>query len=242
MLYKPTNLNQFLEIYYMKVAVLFSGGKDSCRTVHFCLQEGHEVKYLVTMIPEREDSWLFHYPNIRLTELSAEAIGITHVTKGTSGRRDEEIKDLRKVLGILDVDAVACGGLFSEYQRNAFRRVCGGLGLRLLTPFWHVDPEEFLKETIDLGFEVMIVGVYAEGFDRSWLGRIIDLELIEELKELNEKFDVSLVGEGGEYETLVLDGPIFKSRLQITDSKIVWDEKTGSGYLHVKRARLLEKP
>jgi len=225
----------------MKIAVLFSGGKDSCRTVHYCLENGYEVKYLVTLIPKREDSWLFHCPNIHLTELSAEAIGITHVLRETSGKKDEEIEDLRKVLKILDVDAVACGGIFSNYQRKNFKEVCEELGFKFLAPFWHTDPEKFLRETVELDFKVMIVGVYAEGLDKNWLGRMLDYKAIEDLKELQKKYGISLVGEGGEYETLVIDAPIFKKRIEIINSKTIWDEETNSGYLQIKNARLSEK-
>jgi len=95
----------------MKVAVLFSGGKDSVRTVHWCLKKKYEVKYLVTMISKKEDSWMFHTPNIHLTELSAEAIGIPLVSKETSGIKEKEVEDLKRVLKVLDVDAIACWSL-----------------------------------------------------------------------------------------------------------------------------------
>ncbi len=225
----------------MELAVLFSGGKDSVRTVHWCLKKGHTVKYLVTMISKREDSWMFHTPNINFAEMSAEAIGIPIITKETSGIKEKELDDLKDVLRILGVDAVACGGIFSDYQKKRFENICGELNLKLLAPFWHVDPKSFLKELIGLGFEVGIIGVYAEGLDESWLGRKLDKEVLEELKKLNEKFGISLVGEGGEYETFVVDGPIFKKRIEIIESDKVWDEKTQSGYLKIKKAKLVDK-
>ena len=225
----------------MEVAVLFSGGKDSVRTVHWCLKKGHTVKYLVTMISEKEDSWMFHTPNINLAEMSAEAIGIPIITKETSGIKEKELDDLKDVLRILGVDVVACGGIFSDYQKKRFEKICGELNLKLLAPFWHVDPKTFMKETIELGFEVLIIGVYAEGLDESWLGKKLDKKSLEELKKLNEKFGISLVGEGGEYETFVVDGPIFKKRIEIIESDKVWDEKTQSGYLKIKKAKLVDK-
>jgi predicted ATP pyrophosphatase (TIGR00289 family) len=225
----------------MRIAVLFSGGKDSVRTVYYCLEKGYDVKYLVTMISRREDSWMFHVPNIRLTELSSEAIGIPLISKETSGKKEEEIEDLKKVLKVLDIDAVACGGIFSEYQKTRFEKICKELDLKLLAPFWHTNPEKFLKDTIDLGFDVRIVGVYAEGFDESWLGRKIDKKTVEDLKELNKEHGISLIGEGGEFESLVIDGPIFKKRIEIIDSEKVWDKKTQSGYLKIKKAVLVNK-
>jgi len=225
----------------MKAAVLFSGGKDSCRTVHWCLEKKYDIKCLVTMIPEREDSWMFHFPNILLTELSAEAIGIPLVSKETSGVKEREIKDMEKVLKVLDIDAIACGGIFSNYQKTRIEKVCKKLKLKLLTPFWHANPEQFLKETIDLGFDVRIIGVYAEGFDESWLGKKLDKKTVNELISLNKKHGISIVGEGGEYETLVVDGPLFNKKIKITDSEKIWAKKTQSGYLKIKKAELTEK-
>jgi len=223
----------------MKIAVLFSGGKDSCRTVYWCLKNKYDVKYLVTMIPKKEDSWMFHFPNIRLTELSAEAIGLPFVSKETFGIKEKEVEDMKKVLKVLDIDAVACGGIFSNYQKSRIERVCNELNLKFLAPFWHSNPEKFLEETIDLGLEVVIVGVYAEGFDKSWLGRKLDYKMLEELKKLHEKYKINLVFEGGEAETLVLDGPIFKKKIEILDSNIVWEGF--GGYLNIKKAILVDK-
>jgi len=223
----------------MKIAVLFSGGKDSVRTVYWCLKKGYDIKYLVTMLSKREDSWMYHTPNIHLTELSAEVIGIPLISKETSGKKEEEVEDLKNTLKVLDIDTVACGGIFSSYQKTRFEKVSEELRLKLLTPFWQTNPEQFLKETIDLGFDVRIVGVYAEGFDKSWLGKKLDKKTIDDLVSLNKKHGISLVGEGGEYETLVVDGPIFKKKIKIIDSEKVWDEKTQSGYLEIKKAELV---
>jgi len=223
----------------MKVAILFSGGKDSVRTVHWCLKKKYNVKYLVTMISKKEDSWMFHFPNIRLTELSAEAIGISLVSRETSGVKEKEIKDMEKVLKVLDIDAVACGGIFSNYQKSRIEKVCKDLNLKLLAPFWQTNPETFIKETIDLGFDVRIVGVYAEGFDKTWLGKKLDKKTFDDLISLNKKHEISIVGEGGEYETLVVDGPIFKKKIKIIDSEKIWDKKTQSGYLNIKKAELV---
>ena len=217
------------------VAVLFSGGKDSTRTVHWCLENGLDVKYLVTLIPEREDSWMYHVPNIHLVDKLAEAIEIPLVKKSSSGIKEKEVEDMKVVLEGLDIDGVACGGIASNYQRSRIEKVCKELGLNLIAPFWGVDPEEFMRETVALGFDVRFVGVYAEGFDRSWLGRKLDEESLDELIELNRKYGVSLVGEGGEYESLCVDGPCFKKKLTITDSEIVWDDKTNSGWMRIKK-------
>lgn len=223
----------------MKVAVLFTGGKDSTRTVHWCLEKGYDVKYLVTLIPQREDSWMYHYPNIHLVDKLSEAIGIPLVKKPSSGIKEKEVEDMKEALKGLDIDAVACGGIASNYQRERIERVCKELGLKLITPFWHTDPEKFMRDTIDLGFDVIFVGVFSMGFDKSWLGRKLNHQSLKELVGLNEKYGVSLVGEGGGFETLVVDGPIFKKRLKIIGFEIIWDDKTNSGWIKVKKIKLI---
>ena len=225
----------------MRLAILFSGGKDSTRVVHWCLENGYDVRYLVSIIPRRSDSWMYHFPNIHLTEVSAEAIGIPLITRESSAIKEKELEDMKKVLENLDIDGVACGGIASNYQRKRIERVCNELKLKCLVPFWHTDPEKFMKETIDLGFDVRIVGVYSDGFDESWLGRKLDYDTLDELLKLSKKYGVNLVGEGGEYETLVINGPIFKKKIEILESEKVWDKKTQSGYLRVKKTKLVSK-
>jgi len=83
------------------------------------------------------------------------------------------------------------------------------------------------------------VGVYAYGFDQRWLGRKIDSTALKNLVELNDKYQISLVGEGGEYETLVLDAPFFNKRIQVLQTERIWENY--SGYLLVKEAKLVEK-
>jgi len=219
----------------MKVAVLFSGGKDSTRTIHWCLEKKYNVGYLVTLIPQREDSWMYHYPNIHLVDKLAEAIGIPLIKKSSSGIKEKEVEDMKKALQGLDIDAVACGGIASNYQKTRIERVCNDLGLKFIAPFWGIDPKKFIRDTIDLDFDVRIVGVYSAGFDKSWLGRKLNEKSLNDLIRLNKKYGINLIGEGGEYESLCINGPIFKKKIEIIDSEIIWDSKTNSGWMNIKK-------
>jgi diphthine-ammonia ligase len=223
-----------------KVAVLFSGGKDSTRTVHWCLGRKYDVT-LISLIPDRKDSYMFHVPNIGLTSRLAEAMGLKIKQAKTSGEKEVEVQDMKSELEKLDVDAVACGGISSNYQRDRIARVAEELGLDLIAPFWGVDPEAFMRDTIRMGFDVRFVGVSAAGMGKEWLGRKLDESSLKDLLELNRKYGVSLVGEGGEFETIVLDGPGFKRRVEIKDSEVVWDGKMESGWLEIKKVALVEK-
>ena len=224
----------------MRVAVLVTGGKDSTLSLYHVLKQGYEVKYLASMLPQREDSWMFHFPNIHLTELFAEAVEIPLVKAETAGIKETELEDLKKLLATLDVEGVVSGAISSQYQKKRIDKVCQELNLRSIAPLWQEAPLQLLSEVIELNFEVIIVGVYAYGFNESWLGRKLDLSTVDSLLDLNRKFGISPVGEGGEYETLVLDAPYFRRKIQLLQVEKIWEKD--SGYLLVKKARLVHKP
>lgn len=223
----------------MRVAVLASGGKDSALALHRVLKEGYDVKYLVSMLPLREDSWMFHYPNIQLMDLFAEAVGIPLVKAETSGVKEREVEDLKRLVATLDIEGIVSGAIASNYQKTRIENICKQLRLKCITPLWHESPYKMLEEILDLNFEVIITGVCAYGFTEEWLGRKIEEATVVDLMELNRKYGISLVGEGGEYETLVLDAPFFKKRITITESERVW--KGQSGHFIVKKAKLENK-
>lgn len=225
----------------MKIAALFSGGKDSTYALYWALKNGFEVAYLVSMESESDESYMYHVPNIHLTELLAEAIGIPLVKARTSGEKEREVEDLKGVLSKLDVEGVVAGALASRYQKERIDRIARELGIESFAPMWMADPEEYMRNLVREGFEVIIVGVSAFGLDESWLGRKIDEKTIDDLKRLNERYGVHMGGEGGEFETLVLDAPFFKKRLVIDEAEKVWEPMTGSGKLVVKRAHLEAK-
>jgi diphthine-ammonia ligase len=224
----------------MHVAVLVSGGKDSALALHRALKVGHKVVCLVAMAPERGDSWMFHFVDVGLLRLFAEAAGFRLVVGETEGIKEEEVEDLKQVLAGLGVEGVVCGAVASGYQRDRVEGVCGELGLVLVCPLWGEDGVKLLGELVGLGFEVVVSRVAAFGLGVEWLGRRIDNEAIDELVGLSRRFGVSVVGEGGEYETLVLDAPFFREkRIELVEVERVWEEQ--SGYLRVKKARLVKK-
>jgi diphthine-ammonia ligase len=223
----------------MRVAVLVTGGKDSALALRRVLNEGYEVVCLASMIPLREDSWMFHYPNIHFVDLFAEAVEISLVKAETSGVKEREVEDLKRLIEKLDVEGIVSGAIASNYQKTRIDGICEQLKLKSITPLWHESPLSILKEILDLGFEVIITGVYAYGFTRKWLGRRIDEDTVKALMELNREHGICLVGEGGEYETLVLDAPFFKKRIRIVKAEKGWENQ--SGYFLVTDAKLENK-
>jgi ABC transporter with metal-binding/Fe-S-binding domain ATP-binding protein len=226
----------------MRAAILFSGGKDSTMAAYEAMRDGWQVEYLLSMHSTNPHSYMFHVPNIHLTQLLSQALEIPLIQAETPGEKEEELKDLKKALLKLKergVDAIFTGAIASEYQKSRIDHLCQRVGLESHAPLWHRDPEEYMREVIELGFEVIITSVAAEGLDESWLGRIIDENLLGELKELHDKHGLHMAFEGGEAETLVLNGPMFKKKLNILKSKTVWNRD--SGYLVIEDAHLQDK-
>ncbi|HLD42050.1 MAG TPA: diphthine--ammonia ligase [archaeon] len=227
----------------MKLAVLFSGGKDSTFTVYKALKEGHQVRYLISFVSENPASYMFHYPNISLTKIQAECMGIPIITKKTKGEKEKELEDIKSVLKKIrdEIDGVGAGALASKYQYDRVANICKEMGLQTYTPCWMQDQEEHLKEILDAGFEVIITGVAAGGLGKEWLGRKLDWEALEDLKKLKEKYNIHIGGEGGEYESLVLDCPLYKKKVEVKKSSINWDEKTHSGHLAIGDVKVVKK-
>ena len=226
----------------MKAAVLFSGGKDSTMAAYKAIDEGWDVEYLVSMFSENPDSYMFHVPNINLTELSSESMGIPLLTAKTPGEKEKELDDLKRVLNELKekgIEGIFAGALASSYQKSRIDNICKELGLESHAPLWHRDPQEYMEEIINLGFEVIITSVSAEGLDESWLGRKIDMDLLDEIIKLNKKYGMHMAFEGGEAETMVLNCPLFKKRIKILEAENVWDRD--NGYYLIKKAVLVDK-
>lgn len=222
----------------MKLAALISGGKDSSFAIYKALQEGHEVTDLITIKPENEDSYMFHSANIHITELISQACGIPLTSQPSSGEKEKELDDLRFALNRVKVDGIAVGAIESECQASRVKRICEEIGVLMYAPLWHMDPEKLLREMITI-MDIRMVKVAAAGMDESWLGRRFDEKMIEDLKILNRKYRVHIAGEGGEYESLVLDAPFFRKRINLLKTHNLW--MGDHGVMKVTMAELVDK-
>ncbi|MFH1835170.1 MAG: diphthine--ammonia ligase [Methanobacteriota archaeon] len=223
----------------MKVSVLYSGGKDSNYALYWALNQGWDVDSLVSLKPKREDSYMFHYPCIDLTNLQASCIGLPLLEENVSGVKEEEVSELETVLSKLDVDGIVSGAVASEYQKTRIDSVCHNLELKSFNPLWHKEPVMLMRDILGAGFKVLVVGVSAEGLDESWLGRLLSEKDVMALVKLEEKYGVSVCGEGGEFETFVLDGPTFKKKIKVKQSVKKWEGQ--SGILSILEAEIQSK-
>ncbi len=193
---------------------------------------------LITMRPGSSESYMFHYPNVEHTALQARALGIRHVFGETSGEKEEELKDLDRVLVENGVKLLVTGATYSRYQGDRIDAMTRRLGIDHLAPLWHIDPMEELNELAEK-YEAIITSVSAEGLDESFLGKRIDTAMIGRLTGLNRRHGINLLFEGGEAETFVLDAPLFRKRVVLERSKTEFSK--GRGTYLIEKARLEDK-
>ena len=222
----------------MRLASLLSGGKDSVYAAHL-MQRDHQLSYMVSMKPENPNSYMFHTVNIDVTRLQTEAWGIPYVEAKTEGVKENELDDLKETLSTLDIDGVITGAIASKYQADRVNRLCHELGLTHLSPLWARDREQLLHEMLSSGMQIIFSAVAAHGLDQSWLGEPLTPERITKLRNLNDRFGVDMCGEGGEYESLVVDAPWFTRRIEIHEAERTWDGV--SGRYNIKKAQLVDR-
>jgi ABC transporter with metal-binding/Fe-S-binding domain ATP-binding protein len=230
-------------------ASLFSGGKDSSWALYRALEDGLNVTRLVTVHPG-DDSYMYHVPATNLAALAAESIGIdllevdpddlgAEAATDSAAQGDAELEPLEAALGELageiDLVGVTAGAVESEFQTSRIEAMCDRLGIDLYAPLWQRDPVTLAEEMLDAGFEILIVQVAAAGLDESWLGRRLNADALDELVALNERYGVHPLGEGGEFETLVTDGPHMDRPIELEWER-VWEGSRG--HLRVTDARL----
>ncbi len=199
----------------MKIAALISGGKDSLYATWLASKK-HRISCFVAIKSENPESYMFHFPNIDLVKLQAKSAGIPLIFKTTKGEKERELEDLKVAIKEAKqkykIQGIVSGALASNYQKQRIDKICKELSLKSITPLWHKDQEKYMYNLIKK-FKVKIVSVAAEGLDKSWIGKILTKANLGKLRELSKKYKFNISGEGGEYETSVIDCPLFKEHL-----------------------------
>lgn len=208
----------------MKIGVLFSGGKDSVYSAYLAQKDGNELTCLITIFSENKDSYMFHTPSITKSKSQAEVMNIPLMIHKTKGEKELELEDLEEAINNAkikyNIKGIVTGALHSVYQAKRIQKICDKLGLKCLNPLWHKKEIPYLEELLKNKFKIIITAVAAYPLDESWLGREINKEFIEDATKLKEKYDIHPAGEGGEFETFVLNCPLFKRGLKVKDKKI----------------------
>ena len=215
----------------MKLALLLSGGKDSLYSGYLAKKHGHEITCVISVVSKNKESYMFHTPSISLTEKQAQVMRVPIIIQKSTGKKELELKDLENAMGYAknkyEVEGVITGAIQSVYQSSRIQKICNKLKLECFNPLWQTDEKEYLNDLIKNKFSVILTGIFAYPLNQSWLGRKIDKKFISDISQLNKKYKVSLAGEGGEYETFVLNCPLFKKELKVKSFKDVDEGENG---------------
>lgn len=253
-------------LFEMKFVSLLSGGKDSCFNVIKCIEHGHELVCLANLAPPEnfigEDMNSFMYQTAGHTALPffEECFGVPLLRRPINGTAvsqkldylalvdNDEVEDLYLLLKDVkekfpEVEGVSCGAIVSTYQRLRVESICQRLGMTVLSYLWLRDRVELLHEMVTAGVDAVLVKVAGAGLDpQRHLGKTL-AALQPTLLRLHGQFGLDVCGEGGEYESLVLDCAIFKKRLVLQDTEMIIDEENYTvGYLKIWSCVCVDKP
>jgi diphthine-ammonia ligase len=224
----------------LKVAVLFSGGKDSTYATWVAQHQGWDIATLISILPKNAESMMFHYPDVQWTKLLVQALELPHHVLEVGNDELLSLKEgLAEIKQDLGINGVVTGAVASDYQRSRIDRICDDLALKSFVPLWHKDPRRLVADLKLLGLKIVMIGVGAGGLDESWLGKELTDDRWAMLETLSMKHGIHLTGEGGEYETLVIDAPMFKKRVQIVKGHNEWEGE--SGHYVIESAILRDK-
>ncbi|MEK6817183.1 MAG: diphthine--ammonia ligase, partial [Nanoarchaeota archaeon] len=221
----------------MKLGILFSGGKDSVYSAYLAKNQGYKLTCLISIFSKNPESYMFHTPSIEQVKKQADVMGIPLIVQKTPGHKEEELKDLekaiQKAIKKYKIDGIVTGAIQSIYQSSRIQKICDKLRIECFNPIWQKDEEEYLHELLKNKFKVIITGVFAYPLDESWLGREINQEFIRDVKKINENCKIHLAGEGGEFETFVINCPLFKKELNLLN-KIIFSTGKNSCKIEVE--------
>lgn len=208
----------------MNLGVLFSGGKDSTYAAFLAKKSGNKLACLISIFSENPDSYMFHTPNINLVKHQAKLMNLPIIIKKTKGEKEVELIDLeravKKAKEKYKIEGIVSGAIASKYQLDRVNRICKKLGLESIAPLWQKPELEYLNKLINDKFKIIITAVSAYPLDKSWLGKEINEDFVRDITKLNQKYKIHVAGEGGEFETLVIDCPLFKEPLKVKSEKI----------------------
>lgn len=223
----------------MKVIGLISGGKDSIYNLMQCIKNGHEIVclgHLARPVDSGEmDSYMYQTVGSEMADAIAECLGLPLIKYTLSSKpinlaleynatENDEVEDLFPLLQeanyYYNIEGVSTGAIMSTYQKNRVENLCERLGLVSLAYLWNRDQKELLLDMISDGMESLIIKTCTMGLEKEDLLKSIK-ELQPKLFELEAKYKVNVCGEGGEFESLTVDCPIYKKRINITGYDVV---------------------
>ncbi len=209
---------------------MWTGGKDCSLALHEVRRSGLDVRELVTFAPP-EPVFLAH--PLPFLKRQAAAMGLPHRTFEITSPAAEGYGRALRELKEEGIEALVTGDIAEvEGHPNWVREVGREVGLGVHTPLWGRARRALLRDLLGAGFKTVFSLVKKPWFDRSWVGRGLDERAVSELEGMAAGTSMDLCGENGEYHTLVLDGPTFKTGLRIAAFDV--REKEGMLYMDIR--------
>jgi len=226
---KSSYLKTFYPSHNLKLGLLFSGGKDSLYAGYIMKQQNYDLTCLITIKSKNPSSYMFHTPNIHLTSLQAQAMNLPLIIQETTGEKELELQDLEQALKNTKeqyhLNGIITGAVFSTYQRDRIEKISDKLGLKIFSPLWHKSQEQEMRELLQHNFKIILTSIAAEGLDKTWLNKLLTDSDLKRLQVLQQKYQLNINGEGGEYESFVLDCPLFRQEIIIKETNIIEESK-----------------
>ena len=222
----------------MKVVASWSGGKDSCYAYYLAKAQGHQILSLITMMMS-EDKSNFHMIPSGILDAQAEAMGVSLSKKTTSAATYEA--DFKAVLSeckAKGAQGLVTGDIYevAGHEEGWLERVCKEIGLVTIKPLWMGDTKQIYLDYLKTGFKATVVRTN-KTLSLDWLGRVLDQKFYNDILALG---NVDPCGEGGEYHTVITDGPNFKQKIELQETEKERLEN-GFGYLDIKKWKVTPK-
>jgi diphthine-ammonia ligase len=222
----------------MKVIASWSGGKDSCYAYYLAQQQGHQVLSLLTMMMSEEKS-NFHMIPSGILDAQAKAMGVPLIKKTTSAATYEA--DFKAVLAeykAKGAEGLVTGDIYevAGHEEGWLDRVCREMGYKPIKPLWMGDTKQIYLDYLKTGFKATVVRTNRT-LSLDWLGRVLDRKFYDDILKLD---GVDPCGEGGEYHTVITDGPNFKQKVELLETERKRLDN-GFGYLEIKKWKVTPK-
>jgi uncharacterized protein (TIGR00290 family) len=215
----------------------WSGGKESCLSCYLAIKAGFKVSHLLNIISE-ERRCMAHGIRSDILVAQSKAVGIPIIQKAATWDTYENVfKTAIRELKKLGVNAAVFGDIYLQEHKDWVEKICKELQIKPIEPLWGYKPEQIINNVIREGFEAIVVKVKADLLNEEWVGRVVNENFVNDLGKLKGKVD--FCGELGEYHTLVTNGPLFKKRLKILESRKVF--KNGYWFLDILKYEICEK-
>ena len=221
---------------------MYSGGKDSNYAVKHALDNGWNIKYLLSVKPTRTDCFLFHFATVENTKLQAQALGLKHHLLSCGVANPKKEADIVKSFVVANekVDAVVLGGTgLQATQIRSIQEALRSHGVDVFAAHSGEEHFEVLKRMIDDGFEIMITQMASDGMG-PWLGSTINKDNLAHLESDSIKYGFHVGGEGGYYDSFVVNAPTFSKKIVVDSYETVMEDQY-SGHVVMKDLKLVDK-